>query len=133
MALLINPRRACAARVTVLGLSVSQSVCLSTTILALQAAKRHQSDTNSYSATKAIENKNGDFAKTKAFEIDHVACTSPSISGVSTRTRSPGPCLQPLDLSGIVRATSRRMDDSVCTVHCNCHQRASNWLCRQVK
>ena len=34
----INPRRACAARVTVLGLSVSQSVsqsvCLSTTILA---------------------------------------------------------------------------------------------------
>ena len=44
---IINPRRACAARVTVLGLSVSQSV----TILALQATKRHQSDTNSSSAT----------------------------------------------------------------------------------
>ena len=36
---LINPRRACAARVTVVGLSVCVclSVCLSTTILALQA------------------------------------------------------------------------------------------------
>ena len=31
--------------------SVSQSVCLSTTILALQATKRHQSDTNSSSTT----------------------------------------------------------------------------------
>ena len=45
----INPRRACAARVTVVGLCV----CLSTTILALQAAKRRMSDTNSFSATRA--------------------------------------------------------------------------------
>ena len=36
---------------TVLGQSVC--VCLSTTILALQATKRHQSDTNSSSATSA--------------------------------------------------------------------------------
>ena len=54
----INPRRACATRVTVLGLSVSLCVCLSTTILALQATKRHQRDTNSSSATSArIMNK----------------------------------------------------------------------------
>ena len=44
---LINPRRACAARVTVV------SVCLSTTILALQATRRLMSDTNSFSATRA--------------------------------------------------------------------------------
>ena len=45
----VNPRRACAARVTVVGLSV----CLSTTILALQATRRFMSDTNSFSATRA--------------------------------------------------------------------------------
>ena len=50
--ILINPRRACAARVTVLGLSV----CLSTTILALQATRRLMSDTNSFSATRARKN-----------------------------------------------------------------------------
>ena len=54
---LFNPRRACAARVTVLGpsvcscLSVCLSVSVSTNILALQATKGHQSDTNSPSAT----------------------------------------------------------------------------------
>ena len=54
---LVNPRRACAARVTVLGLCVCLfvclSVCLSTTILALQATRRLMSDTNSFSATRA--------------------------------------------------------------------------------
>ena len=53
----INPRRACAARVTVVGLCVCLfvclSVCLSTTILALQATRRLMSDTNSFSATRA--------------------------------------------------------------------------------
>ena len=44
---LINPRRACAARVTVV------AVCLSTTILALQATRRLMSDTNSFTATRA--------------------------------------------------------------------------------
>ena len=48
---MINPRHACAVRVTVLGLCVCLSVCLR--LLALQAAKRHQSDTNSSSATSA--------------------------------------------------------------------------------
>ena len=44
---IVNTRRACAARVTVLGLSVS----VSTIILVLQATRGHQSDTNSSSAT----------------------------------------------------------------------------------
>ena len=53
----INPRRACAARVTVVVLcvcpSVCLSVCLSTTILGLQATRRLMSDTNIFSATRA--------------------------------------------------------------------------------
>ena len=51
----INPRRACAARVTVVVLCVRLSVCLpvSATILALQATRRLMSDTNSFSATRA--------------------------------------------------------------------------------
>ena len=50
---IINPRRACAARVTVVGLCVCLFVCLSTTILALQATRRLMSDTNSFSAIRA--------------------------------------------------------------------------------
>ena len=50
---IVNPRRACAARVTVVGLCVCLSVCLSTTILALQATRRLMSDTNSFGATRA--------------------------------------------------------------------------------
>ena len=59
----INPRRACAARVTVVVLCV----CVSTTILGLQATRRLMSDTNSFSATRARK-KCGDFAETTAFE-----------------------------------------------------------------
>ena len=53
--LCLNPRRACAARVTVVVLCVCLSVCLSvsTTILGLQATRRLMSDTNSFSATRA--------------------------------------------------------------------------------
>ena len=50
---IFNPRRACAARVTVLGLCLCVSVCLSTLILALQARKRLMSDTNIFSDTSA--------------------------------------------------------------------------------
>ena len=50
----INPRRACAARVTVVVLCV----CLSTTILALQATRRLMSDTNSFSATYKCKKSN---------------------------------------------------------------------------
>ena len=49
-ACVINPRRACAARVTVV---VCVSVCLSATILALQATRRLMSDASSFSATRA--------------------------------------------------------------------------------
>ena len=53
----IHPRRACAARVTVLGLcvceSVSLCVCVSPLILALQGPSRLISDTNGSSATRA--------------------------------------------------------------------------------
>ena len=49
---IINPRRACAARVTVVVLCVCVSVCVSTTILGLQATRRLMSDTNSFSATR---------------------------------------------------------------------------------
>ena len=46
---LINPRRACAARVTVLGLR--PSVCPVPLILALRATRRPKSDTNGFSTT----------------------------------------------------------------------------------
>ena len=51
--LLVNPRRACTARVTVLGLCVCLPVCLSTTILALHATRQLMSDTNSFSTKRA--------------------------------------------------------------------------------
>ena len=44
---IVNPRQACAARVTVLGL------CVSSLVLALQAPNRLMSDTNGSSATSA--------------------------------------------------------------------------------
>ena len=54
---IINPRRACAARVTVVVLCVCLSVCLSTTILALYATRRLMSDTN-----KGYKGKKNDVA-----------------------------------------------------------------------
>jgi len=48
---IINPRRACTARVTVLGLCVC--VCLSPLFLALQGPSQLISDTNGSSATRA--------------------------------------------------------------------------------
>ena len=45
----VNPRRAFAARVTIVGVSV----CLSETIYAPQATLWYESDTNSFSATSA--------------------------------------------------------------------------------
>ena len=52
----INPRRACAARVTVLGLSVRPSVRLSVclSVTTLRATRRPKSDTNGFSATLAL-------------------------------------------------------------------------------
>ena len=56
---LINPRRACAARVTVVVLCVCLS-CLSTAILGLQIPTS--------SVPQGHENETGDFAETTAFE-----------------------------------------------------------------
>ena len=54
---LVNPRRACAARVTVLGLCVCLFVCLSVCLLPRflppRATNRPKSDTNGFSATLA--------------------------------------------------------------------------------
>jgi len=50
---LVNPWCACAVRVTVLGLCVCVSVCLSPVILALQGPSQLISDTNGSSATRA--------------------------------------------------------------------------------
>ena len=48
---IINPRRACAARVTVLVLSFCPSVCPVPLILPLRATRRPKSDTNGFSTT----------------------------------------------------------------------------------
>ena len=48
--------------------SVCLSVCLSTTILGLQATGRLMSDTNRFSAIYKDMKKSGDFAETTAFE-----------------------------------------------------------------
>ena len=62
---IVNPRRACAARVTIVVLCVCLFVrlfvCLSASILTLQATRRLMSDTSSFSATRAG-------AETTAFE-----------------------------------------------------------------
>ena len=62
----VNPRHACAARVTVLGLSVCMSACL-TLILELQATKRHASGTLVlYKHNKHSKNNVADSAKMAA-------------------------------------------------------------------
>ena len=48
----INPRRTCTAKVTVLGLCVCLSVCLSTRVRTLQATRWPMNDTRSFRATK---------------------------------------------------------------------------------
>ena len=75
----VNPRRACAARVNC-SRSVCLSVCVSTTILALQETRRLMSDTNSFSSTGARK-KNADFAETTAFESDKLARPRTALHG----------------------------------------------------
>ena len=68
---IINPRRACTARVTVLGLSVCVyaclSVCLSTFTLELQATKRHVNGNARLQRNKRPKNNVADLAKTATF------------------------------------------------------------------
>ena len=69
LVLFINPRRAGAARVTVVGLSVCLSVCVSTLILALQATRRPISDTSGAdSELREPEKLLGDFPEMTSFE-----------------------------------------------------------------
>ena len=63
---LVNPRRACAARVTALGLSFRLSVCL---LLPLRATRRPKSDTNGFSTTAHI-------SPSRAFPLSHCALIS---------------------------------------------------------
>ena len=51
---IINPRGACAVRITVLGLSVSQSVSASTIILGTTSTRRPISDTNGFTSSRVI-------------------------------------------------------------------------------
>ena len=88
----INPWRACAAKVTVVVLCVRLvrlSVCLSTTILALQATRRLMSNTNSFSA-KGQEKQCGDFAETTAFERYGVKISEKANCIMSTGLPRPG-------------------------------------------
>ena len=64
----INPRRACAARVTVVVLSFRPSVCLLPRFHPLRARRRPISDTNGLSATLALFFKWHFFGKNPTFE-----------------------------------------------------------------
>ena len=65
---MINPRRACAARVTVVVLSFCLSVCLLPRFLPLRATRRPISDTNWFSATLDLFLKERFFCKNAVFE-----------------------------------------------------------------
>ena len=141
---IINPRRACAARVTVLGLCVSVSVCLSVSILALQAMTQLMSDANSFSKTSARKLK-WRFAKTITFEIEkpaqllttlrdptHNNCARMRIHMRSTHTHHSSPAATPQKAWSPSSLTSRRQ--RTCSqallfsaFYC-CFQSARNWL-----
>ena len=65
--LIINPRRACAARVTVLGPFVCLSVCLLPRFLPPRATRQRNRDIKG-SALHRLDFKFGDFRKSNAFE-----------------------------------------------------------------
>ena len=83
---LINPRRACAARVTVLGLSVSQCVCprLFSHCRQRSGSERHQ---------QLQRNKRSKIKMAILLKRRRSRSRNWHYRG------SPGPCLQPLDLS----------------------------------
>ena len=74
--LLINPRRACAARVTVLGLCVCVCVCvcLSAPFRPLRVKVSPENDTNA-SSRQDKENKTGDFLKNAPFKSYGIICS----------------------------------------------------------
>ena len=64
---IVNPRRACAARVTVLGSCVCVCVCLSAPFRPLRVKVSPENDTNA-SSRQDKENKTGDFLKNAPFK-----------------------------------------------------------------
>ena len=114
----INPRRACTARVTELDLCVCLSVCLSSTILALQATRRLISDTNRFSATRKLR---GDFAETTAFERYGVKTVKKPICIMSTGLPRPG-LARSAHRVRIKHLLRRGFCTSVLFIHCRkCH------------
>ena len=69
---IINPRRACAARVTVLGSCAC--ACLSAPFRPLRVKVSPENDTNA-SSRQDKENKTGDFLKNAPFESYGVICS----------------------------------------------------------
>ena len=70
----INPRRACAARVTILGSCVCVCVCLSAPFQPLQVKVSPENDTNA-SPQQDKENKTGDFLKNAPIKSYGVICS----------------------------------------------------------
>ena len=96
---IVNPRCACAARVTVVVLSFCLSVCLSICLLPrflpLRATRRPISDTNGFSATLALFFLNSVFCKNAAFENYGVKQSEEANMQISTGL--PRPALRTLE------------------------------------
>ena len=71
---IINPRRACAARVTVVVLCVCVCVCVSAPFRPLRVKVSLENDTNA-SSRQDKENKTGDFLKNAPFKSYGVICS----------------------------------------------------------
>ena len=93
----INPRHACAARVTVLGSCVCVCVCLSVYINSRPTGYEPAYEQYHWlKRTKGSENNVADFAETSTFELeretgtarDDIAWPNPPISGVRMHVRS---------------------------------------------
>ena len=85
---IINSRRACAARVTVVVLSFCLSVCL-LRFLPLRATRRPISDTNGFSATLPLFLKLRFFCKNAAFESYGVKQSEEANMQISTGLPRP--------------------------------------------
>ena len=89
LVIFINPRRACAARVTVVVLSFCLSVCLLPRFLPLRATRRPISDTDGFSAILAFF-LNSVFCKNAAFESYGVKRSEGANMQISTGLPRPG-------------------------------------------
>ena len=101
---IISPRRACAARVTVLVLSFCLSVCLLPRFLPLRAKRRPINDTNGFSATLALF-KNSVFCKNAEFESYGVKQSEEANMQISTGL--PRPALRTLEAPDVAMQGER--------------------------